>query len=58
MVAAATTAIATPTTTTTSPRMKLASTVKHYNMLEKASCCRLFNTKYLALLSAIYTLVS
>lgn len=37
---------------------EMKSTVSHYGMLEKPGCCRMFNTKYLALLSGIYTLVS
>lgn len=37
---------------------KMKSTVSYYGMLEKPSCCRILNTKYLALLSGIYTLVS
>lgn len=37
---------------------KMKSTVSYYGMLEKPSCCRMFNTKYLALMSGIYTLVS
>ncbi|CRK96602.1 CLUMA_CG009949, isoform A [Clunio marinus] len=35
---------------------KMKSTVSYYGMLEKPRCCRILNTKYLALLSGIYTL--
>lgn len=38
--------------------IEMKSTVSYYGMLEKSSCCRLLNAKYLALLSGIYTLVS
>lgn len=39
------------------PISNMSSTI-YYKTNEKFSCCRLFNTKYLALISAIYTLVS
>lgn len=36
----------------------MKSTVSHFGLTEKPGCCRMFNTKYLALISGIYTLVS
>ena len=42
------------------PMSKMKSTVSchYYGALGKTGCCRIFNTKYLALISGIYTLVS